>query len=439
MTGLDFHVSLTLLYRIWALVAGALTVLIVPFWLTPLQQGFFYTFASLLALQIFFELGFSQVIVLLISHEAAHITVQPDGTFLGHEDRLNRIGGIFGFVRRWFAVAAVLFAAIAGTAGWIFFFVNNQSISIYDWAPVWVVLVLLTAFNLFLSPKLALFEGLGQVGQVARLRLLQSMAGYVLLWLLLILGLELWATVSLPLMSSFVTWFWLRSKASGFRKIDRKNSEVNWRRDVLPLQWRIAVSWVSGYFLYNMFTPIAFATHGAVVAGRVGMAMTVFNAVTTLGLSWINAKAPNFTMHVSRREPRALNQLFMSVAARSVFATAAIAFSIVGIVKLATLAELEAVHRIASASTLFWIACSAVLNTASYSAATYMRAHREEPMLPVSIISAIATIIMVWLLRSDVTEMMMGYAMVGAFVSMPWTLLLFIRYRSRQTSAILSP
>ena len=71
--GIDFHVLATLLSRGWSVVAGAVTVLLVPFWLTTTEQGFYFTFSSLLGMQILFELGLGQVIIQLVGHDAAKL------------------------------------------------------------------------------------------------------------------------------------------------------------------------------------------------------------------------------------------------------------------------------------------------------------------------------------------------------------------------------
>lgn len=74
-------------------------------------------------------------------------------------------------------------------------------------------------------------------------------------------------------------------------------------------------------------------------------------------------------------------------------------------------------NRIASADTLFWIACASTVNTVNGAAAVYMRAHREEPMLPVSVVSALLTLAVVTLLRHDVPSMMFGYSAISACFS----------------------
>jgi hypothetical protein len=342
-------------------------------------------------------------------------------------------------LRRWYTFAAILFVVLAGGAGWVFFALKGVDLPTEQWGATWSALVLFTAINLFLSPHLAFIEGTGQVGAVARFRLMQSMVGYGVMWTLLLLGTGLWAAVGVPAVGAIATTVWLRKRGSMFRQPTTDKIQdsglITWRRDVFPLQWRIAISWVCGYFIFSLFTPIVFANHGAVEAGRLGMAMTVFSAVTTLGLSWINAKAPNFTMHISRGESDALNRLFNAVALRSIAATAMPSFVVVSLVALGVHYDIGVVKRIASADTLLWIAFSATVNTAIYAAAVYMRAHMEEPMLPVSIASALATVGVIYILRDDVSQMMLGYAAVSAMLGLPWTLVLYRRYRSRHTAS----
>jgi hypothetical protein len=407
-----------------------------PLWLSPAQQGYYFTFASLLALQVFFELGLSQVIIQLVGHEAAHLTFHEDGNVSGAPQRIARLSGIVTLLRHWYALAAVLFAVLGGIAGALFFGHHGHVLPTSQWAPVWGTAVALTAVNLYLSPQLAVIEGTGQVGQVARLRLLQSMIGYACLWILLLAGAHLWSAVAVPFVSAAATLMWLRARGGWLKVPAVEASPISWRRDVFPLHWRIAVSWACGYFIFNLFTPIVFARHGATEAGRLGMAMSVFSAVTTLGLSWINAKTPDFAMHVSRGESAALNHLFRGVALRATAATALLSFTVVVLAGMGSYLGAAAIHRIAAPATLFWIAFASTINTVVYASAVYMRAHREEPMLPVSVASALATVAVVMLLSGDVQQMMIGYAAICTFVTLPWAFLLLAGYRARHRTTL---
>ncbi len=78
------------------------------------------------------------------------------------------------------------------------------------------------------------------------------------------------------------------------------------------------------------------------------------------------------------------------------------------------------------------LAAVTVANTFVAAAATYMRAHKEEPMLPVSIATGVLTLAAAWFgSRHGVLPMMALYAAVTLLIALPWTARLFGRYRGR--------
>lgn len=435
VAGLDFHVLVTLLFRSWAVVAGGATVFLLPLWLSPTEQGYYFTFASVLALQIFFELGLNQIVMQLVSHEVAHLTETADGRLTGKEAHLGRLSSLARLISRWYGMAAILFALVGGVAGTVFFMQKGtEPMSV--WLGIWVVMVGATAVNLWLSPGLAVMEGCGKVGQVARLRLVQSVLGYALLWSTLLSGAGLWTATSLPVVSAVCTGYWLKAHGNmlrwlSSRAIDVKN-QLQWRTDVLPLQWRIALSWASGYFIFHLFTPMVFSHHGAIEAGRLGMALTVFSAISTIGMSWVNAKAPNFTKHIARGERLELNILFKGLILRSTLVIALSSASVVLVAWYLDLIGIPQMMRIASPSVLAVLAIVTTVNSMVFAMAVYMRAHREEPMLTQSVVVGILIACAVYIgALYGVLTMMFLYMLVSIFVSLPWTIHLFHGYYRR--------
>lgn len=435
IAGLDFHVLVTLLFRGWAIVAGAATVLLLPLWLSPAEQGYYFTFASVLALQIFFELGLNQIVMQLVSHEVAHLTETADGRLTGKESHLGRLTSLARLIRRWYGVAAMLFALIGGGAGAVFF-IQKGTEPMSVWLGVWVVLVGATAANLWLSPGLAVMEGCGKVGQVARLRLVQSVLGYAILWVALLSGAGLWAAAAVPVVSAVCTGYWLTTHGHmlgwlSSRVTDVKN-QLRWRADVLPLQWRIALSWASGYLIFNLFTPMVFSHHGAVEAGRLGMALTVFSAISTIGMSWVNAKAPNFTMHIARGERHELNALFKALFLRSTLVVTLMSASVVLAALHFSQLGVPLMMRIATPDVLAVLAVVTIVNSMVFALAIYMRAHREEPMLTQSIVFGLLNVCTVYFgSKIGIFTMMFFYMLISIFVSLPWTICLFGKYFKR--------
>lgn len=430
-SGIDFHVGLTLLLRSWGVVAGVLMLLGVSYWLSAQQQGYYFTFASLLSLQIFFELGFSQVIVQLVSRELAHVSAMLPGTY-----KNDRLASIIALTRRWYRIAAILFALVAGAAG-VLLFGRSGMLSQDLWLGPWLLLVLTTAVNIYFSPFLAIIEGAGQIGQVARLRLVQSVLGYCLTWMALYAGAGLWSVVLVPFVAVLSGIYWLRKGEHIVKELrhstaDATRNPVIWKTEVLPFQWRIAVSWVSGYLMFQLFTPLVFYFEGSVAAGQLGMGMAVFNAVLSVGASWVNAKIPAFTMLIVRRERQQLNALFKNVASRSVVFTLMASVTLLLIVYALKAFAVPNLDRLASLPILFSLAVVTVVNTFVYAAASYMRAHGEEPMLPVSIIGAIGTLLIIFVFLNFSVELtMIAYAGFTATISGVWTLRLFLSYYRR--------
>lgn len=438
--GLDAQVLSTLLFRSWQIVAGGLIVVLIPIYLGRIEQGYFYTFAGLLGLQVFFELGINQVILQLVSHDFAHVDSSNPKKLSGDKFRLSRLNSLVRVIGRWYGIISILFFVVVGIGG-VWFFLYKGELPITRWLGPWILLTFASAMNLFLSANLTVMEGCGEIASVARMRLTQSLIGSVLMWVALACGVELWAISVVPITSVLYTAFWLRSndrRLKGLRQITLPDhtiqTSLNWKRDILPFQWRIAVSWISGYFMYQLFTPLVFAKQGAIEAGRLGITMAIFSALLVVGISWVNAKVPQLAAHVARDERIALNKLYVGVLKRSivftVFATAALVVTHALMSKF----NIPGIERFASLPVVLCLAFVTIINCFVSSAAAYMRAHKEEPMMIVSMVTGLMTVIASYYgADRGVLTMIFLYTLITLGLALPWTLIIFLRYFRKET------
>ena len=414
-------------------------IVLIPWWLTPTEQGYYYTFASLIALQVFFELGMNQVIVQLVAHEVAQAERNSNGAMVRDPIALARLISLSRLLGRWYFVTSLLFGLAAGTGGIIFFMTQAGGAS-GMMLLIWIVLVLATAANLYLSPWLAVMEGMGEVGRVARLRLIQSVLGYGLTILALVSGARLGAVPALAIIGALCTSYWLSRREPMLRWLRREAATtdadatmLSWRRDIFPLQWRIAVSWISGYFIMQLFVPLTFVHWGAVEAGRLGMSLSIFNAVLTVGLSWVNTKLPVMSGQIARGEHRPLNTLFFGALARSMVA---VVLGCIAVVLAYAILPATMRSRLADPSVMALLAVTTMLLCFTSALATYMRAHKEEPLLAASVtlaaLSLAAAVFGSWF---GVPVMMALYATILLVVSLPWILRIFLQYLSRHRPA----
>src|SRR5260370_9192029 len=83
LLGLDRAIAFTVLARVTQILGSTGTVLLILRFLSPVEQGYYYTLLSLVSLQVIFELGFSVVILQMAAHECAHLTLHRDGRVEG--------------------------------------------------------------------------------------------------------------------------------------------------------------------------------------------------------------------------------------------------------------------------------------------------------------------------------------------------------------------
>jgi hypothetical protein len=145
--GIDNAIAFTVLARGWGSLAGLVTVVLIARFLTRAQQGYYYTFGSLIALQIVFELGFSFVILQMASHERAHLTFSPDGQISGDAVAHSRLASVLQETIRWYTVAAVLMAAFLLIAGSYFFSAHQTPGEVVAWRIPWYSAVFAAALT----------------------------------------------------------------------------------------------------------------------------------------------------------------------------------------------------------------------------------------------------------------------------------------------------
>lgn len=433
----DPHVFFTLLQRGWTIIAGGVTLLMIPSHLSPVEQGYYYAFAGLIAMQAFFDLGFNSIIIQLVSHEFSHLSRDAEGRLKGPSAHRSRLASLLNMLRHWYRIAGVLFFVCLCPAGY-FFFQTKGDLSPAAWLGPWTLQLFFTALTLYLSPFLAVSEGQGQIGEVAKLRLRQSMFGYTLFWLLLLGGAGLWVAPVLPAVGALLTALWLRGRHNDLRieaDVDGLPMRISWYHEIFPFQWRIALSWVSGYFIFSFFTPMLFVHQGPVEAGRVGMTLSIFSSVTILGLSWVSAKVPDFSMLIARSQREELNRLFVSVLRKSFIATAVVCVTFVLAVTVLHALDFTFANRVASLPVLICMTLVTLANTVIFSTAAYMRAHKEEPMLWNSVCMGIAVLTTVWIFSQvSVLATMATYTVLVLGLGLPWTLLIFFRrYYNRKS------
>ena len=390
--GMDRAIAFTILARGWSSLAGLLTLTLIAHKLSPFEQGYYYTFYSLVALQIVFELGFSTVVLQTASHEAAHLRFHRDGTVSGPNLAHNRLASILQKAVRWYTSAALLMAAILLPAGIFFFHTHTDPAHVVAWIIPWICVVLASSCTFQIDPVFSFLEGCGFVSDIARIRVLQGVLGSLLGWSALLLHHGLFAPSCIIFGQAIVGGFCVLKRRKFILPLLHRRSHadhIDWTSEIWPFQWRMAISWLCGYFTFQFFTPVVFASRGVVEAGQLGMSLSICSTLSTLAISWINTKASPFGQMIARRRFDELDRTFFRSLSHSLVAAVLASLS-VWLVVLALRAHGIALGlRLLPPLPLAMLLVSTVLNIIIFAEALYLRAHKQEKFMINSIVGAL--------------------------------------------------
>jgi O-antigen/teichoic acid export membrane protein len=394
LTGIDRAIGFTVMARSWGATAGIITVLLIARRLTPSEQGYYYTFSSLVALQVVFELGFSFVILLLAAHERAQLILSPDGSVEGDSVAHARLASVLQKAVRWYFVAGLLMTLLLLPVGLHFFGSHQNARVVVRWVIPWCLLVIASMLAFQIDPVFSFLEGCGFIADVARRRLLQAVLGSVLAWIALETHHGLYAPALIILGQVVVGVLYLFfSKLSRLLKdllfYPVGHNYVSWRHEIWPFQWKIAVSWLSGYFIYQLINPILFAYQGPVQAGRMGMSLSIAAAIGALAMAWMSTKASPFGGMVARGEYVNLDRIFFRTCWQSTVLLMAGEAAFLLALVIAGHSFPKFAMRVLQPWAFALMLFTTLLTHIGFCQATYLRSHKREPFLVITVIGAI--------------------------------------------------
>lgn len=398
--GMDKAIAYSSGARIVQGVAGVLTVFFVSTFLTGVEQGFYFTFGSIVALQIFFELGLTGIMTQYVAHEVSHLKLNDHNVYEGERRFISRLASLVHFCVKWYTLLAIIVFTFLMIVGFVFFNRYGEGQENTDWQIPWVLVCIGTALKLFQSPLTSIFMGIGKVKEMSAISFYQqiviplvSWIGLACSWKLYVLGIGY--LLSVLVWQLYVQCYHLHQILINLWN-ERITERVAYFKEIFPYQWRIALSWVSGYFIFQLFNPVLFATEGAVVAGQMGMTLHALNAIQSFSFSWLNTKVPYYSQLIALKDYLTLDIHFNRTLKQmtSVCLFLLIMFFIVIWGLNATQLKIGGnvlADRFLGYYPMLLMAIPVYLQQYINSWATYLRCHKKEPFLVNSICAGVVS------------------------------------------------
>ena len=366
-----------------AMGVGALFVI----WNTsPSGQGFYFAFISFGILLQLCDFGLSYASLQSASHLVA---IGRTAELKALASRALRINGV---------VTAVATLLVAALGAWMFARVEGDAST--DWPVAWFAFVAGVGFNHLTAPFIFLVEGGVSVTRAWRFRLLQEALSGLALLAVLSSGQALWALAAYFWMRCILAAAWMRRTPLGTTNDAAKNDATTdgtlslrrWRDELWPFQWRVGLSAISGYLVFQAFGPILFALHGPADAGRFAVSLSVMNAIVMVTTAWPVSQAAHFGVLLGRHQGRDLSMRWTRLLLQST------AFAALGVV--ATIAVFfvlrdhrpDVMDRFADPATTVLLVASAVAHHVVACVSVVLRSERRDPLLVLGIVAGVVTV-----------------------------------------------
>ena len=164
----------------------------------------------------------------------------------------------------------------------------------------------------------------------------------------------------------------------------------NWFKEIRRLQGQYAVSWVCGLFVASFITPIVMCFSGPVIAGKVGMTLSITASLINIANVWVMVNIPQFNMLVAQHNTNLLDKMFKKIQRQI-----SIIYLIGGVFLIMLLAFVFPLfhweERILPLSDFLILLAAGFIAVHGSNMAFYLRAHKEEPYMWLSVISAVMT------------------------------------------------
>lgn len=397
--GVTRAVRWTLLTQGVRLLTGPATMFLMIRYLTADCQGYAYTFGSVLAISIFLEMGFSQNILQFASHEFASLSFEPNGSLTGDPDSYSRLISLGRLSLKYYGVASILFfTSLMVIGNWFFSTSHDVGIS---WQGPWLLVSVTSALGLFLNPCWSLLEGCNKIPEVEKFRFYSGVLGFLGLTIGLVCGWGLYAVCMNSLVTTILSLLFLSIRWRHFVSMflePSKGPVISWQHEIWPFQWRIAVSWMCGYFIFSIITPTVFRLSSPHAAGQVGFTIQLTRLVASLASSWSTTRLPEFGMLVAKREWAALSKIWRRATIMNVAVTAGGSFAMIVAMEFMVRHVPGLGERYGGWMVAICFSISMVAQAYINSLAFYLRAFKEEPFMWMSILNALLSFILIVML-----------------------------------------
>ncbi len=424
-------VQMTFTNYAFKLVFKFLLLLFVPKYLSESEMGFWYTFISIAALTTFADLGFTSIITQFSAHEAVNVSFDKKTRNFNNSDiEISQISSLFRFSIRWSGLLTIACSIAILSIGMLIF--GREKGDAVAWVSPWIIYAISSSLNFFNQVVLAFFEGCNQIVTSQKIKLINGIIanglgvlGLSRGWGLMALAMPMLLSITVSFIQIFIYYGHViaRMLRNGIQ-----DSSI-WLRQILKLLWKYAISWISGYLVFQIYNPLVFAKFGSEMAGKVGYLLTIISAFVSIANVWSYVSVPQINMLTEKREWMKLDSVFKK---NLILIDATFLLEVFCCLLLFKLPYLGAFvsSYIFSVKAFLCLSVGYSFQLATSYIGVYLRSHKEEPLMILSVLTAIISLFLTFI---SIQFLSVEYVFLGFLISVTCMFPFVVRVKMNKT------
>jgi O-antigen/teichoic acid export membrane protein len=222
-----------------------------------------------------------------------------------------------------------------------------------------------------------------------------------------------------------------------FRKLPSPTDGFSWGRDVVPMQWRVALISVAQYLSSQLFVAVIVgrdSAESAADAGRLGATLTMTTAIQMLALAWVQTKFSLVSAHHGAGERETAGTMWRQTALVSTALLCLALGTLTGLIAVMPLMGRGWELRFLVPWQLAVLAVGLVANHLLAVQSFYVMSRRANPLWIPSVVGLLATAAAVWVFGRMYSTggLVIAYSVATALVALPLHSWAYLRYRREE-------
>lgn len=289
------------LQKITQAFTGLGTALMVSHFLSPEEQGYFYTMGSLLSSYIIFDLGLSSYLLQRSAQLSTGLTINRFDKITPNGEQCDQFLAFTHWVFKWYRNAGIVALLILLPIGLWTLGQNADDLLHSPWFWPWILIVGVIALHMPTIGFMAILEGTGAIRETYTLKIIHYAIGALLAWGFITNGRGLYAQAFPMLATALVCYGWF------FYKYTKTlNWHVPHQQDItqltLPHIKHTASNWLFNYTFINTPVILSFVSGNIIFSGQLGLSITIANVGGAIAMSAVTSKLPGIIRQIEENK-----------------------------------------------------------------------------------------------------------------------------------------